>query len=343
MRFLRSSTVDRPWWTLHGLAGTGKTHVLATLAHSLPNSLMCAFTGKAASVLRSRTGLNVSTVHSAIYHFTGMVDDDEGIKRPTFVNKDENYEGKVILLDECSTVGARLAEDLLATGARIIACGDPGQLPPVRDSAFFDEPNLTLVTVHRQALDSPIIRQAHAVRSGGSYKDDGENFRVVRKVEMTADDLVFGGIALVYRNETRRRLNSSRRRAIGIHGTTLRAGEPIMMLRNDHRLALYNGAIYTVAIDRPPGEDLQVIDDAGRRVTVVNPTVEMIDPEYDTHKNEEEWSPLTLAYAATVHKAQGSEWDEVLVVDEYDRDYQKIEFLYTAITRAAKKIVMVKT
>ncbi len=342
MAYLRDPFPERPYFSIEGLAGTGKTEVLAKLAHACPDGIMCAFTGKAASVLRARTGLMVSTIHSALYNYGGQLEDEYGAKRPHFVSKEANFSGRVLLVDEKSTVGNRLGEEMMATGAKIIACGDPGQLPPVRDIAFFDEVDILLRTVHRQAWDSSIIRQAHAVRSGGRYQPDGDDFRVISKSEMTPDDVTFGDIALCYRNETRRRLNVSRRRALGITGKVLRAGEPVMVLRNDHRAGVYNGAIYSVAMDREPGEDLTIMEYGGRLVTLFNTTCEMIDPEFETHKNEDEWSPVTLAYATTCHKFQGSEADNVLVIDEYNKDYQRIEWLYTVLTRAAKRVLVIK-
>lgn len=343
LAYLHDPFSSRPYWSLEGLAGTGKTTVLAALARACPNAILCAFTGKAASVLRSKTGLPVTTCHSAIYNFGGHQEDEWGKKQPLFISKEADFTGNAIFVDEKSTIGARLGRDLLATNAKVIACGDPGQLPPVKDIPFFDECDMSLRTVHRQAWDSAIIRQAHAVRSGGRYEADGDDFRIVAKADMRPEDVSFGDIALCYRNETRRRLNVSRRRALGITGKVLQAGEPVMILRNDHKQGIYNGTVCAVAIDREPGESLTVIEDGGRIVELFNTTCEMIDPEFETHKNEEEWSPVTLAYATTCHKFQGSETSDVLVVDEYHRDYQRIEWIYTAISRAAKRVLVITT
>ncbi len=342
MAYLRDPLPKNPYFSIEGLAGTGKTEVLAKLAHACPDGIMCAFTGKAASVLRARTGLDVSTIHSALYHYGGQVEDEWGVKGPNFISKRANFYGRVLLVDEKSTVGKRLGDEMFATGAKIIACGDPGQLPPVRDVSFFDEKHVLLTTVHRQAWDNPIIRQAHAVRSGKDYRTDGDLFRVITRSEMTPEDVSFGDIALCYRNETRRRLNVSRRRALGITGKVLRAGEPVMVLKNDHALAVYNGAIYTVASDREPGDDLELIEDGGRRVYLFNTSCEMIDSEFETNKNDDAFSPVTLAYATTCHKFQGSETDNVLVVDEYNKEYQRAEWLYTALTRAAKRVLVIR-
>src|ERR1700677_2337285 len=231
--FINSMSPASPYYVLHGLAGTGKTHLMTLLARRY-HAAMCAFTGKAASVLRTRTGMDVSTVHSAIYDFCGLADDEEDTnkKRPIFSDKeDAGLTKKLVLLDECSSVGTRLAEDLLNTGARVIACGDPGQVPPVRDSQFFIDPNTLLTEPHRQAWDSAIIRQAHAIRNTGRYAADGDDFRVIDKA--TENDLRICEIALCWRNTTRVRLNARRREVLGVRGLILREGEPLMCLQND--------------------------------------------------------------------------------------------------------------
>ena len=73
-----------------------------------------------------------------------------------------------------------------------------------------------------------------------------------------------------------------------------------------------------------------------------NVTVEGFDPDFDNRRDDDDWMPVCLGYAATVHKFIGSEDDEVLFIDEYDRADQRREFVYTAITRAAKRIVVVR-
>ena len=65
---------------------------------------------------------------------------------------------------------------MLRTGCKVIACGDPGQLSPVNDERYFVRPDAQLTEIHRQALDSAIIRQAHHVRAGRGYTMDGDDF-----------------------------------------------------------------------------------------------------------------------------------------------------------------------
>ena len=153
-------------FTLHGLAGTGKTTVLASIAREHPEALLCTLTGKAASVLTRKTGAPAQTIHSAFYQLIGKSHDERGRKVLHWKESQRAnaLRRRAILLDECSMVNDAMADDILRTGATVIACGDPGQLPPVVGKQFFDRPDFTLTEIHRQAQESPIIRQAPAAR-----------------------------------------------------------------------------------------------------------------------------------------------------------------------------------
>ena len=140
----------------HGVAGTGKTTVLTAIAKQFPQAKLCAFSGKAASVLRAKSGLNACTVHSLFYKLIDKGVDEKTKKRIlTFarVHADGALVGRVILLDECSMIDSKTANDLLKSGALVIAVGDPGQLPPVHGAPFFNQADITLTTIHRQALE----------------------------------------------------------------------------------------------------------------------------------------------------------------------------------------------
>jgi len=165
-------------FALHGLAGTGKTTVAAHIAASPPGAYLCALTAKAASVLRSKTGLEATTVHSAFYQFVRSIEREGEPPRLEFrpAHLPGSLKRQVLILDECSMISAKEAADILATGITVIAIGDPGQLPPISGEPFFTTASFTLEQIHRQALASPIIRQAHAVRQNGDYAADGTRF-----------------------------------------------------------------------------------------------------------------------------------------------------------------------
>ncbi len=127
----------------------------------------------------------------------------------------------------------------------------------------------------------------------------------------------------------------------GIGGTTIRTGEPIMCLKNDYRLRMFNGAVYETARPRSPGDDLAVVTENGT-VTALNAVVEGFDDGFDALRNEEGYSPFALAYGATIHKAQGSEWANVMVVDECNRADDRRALLYTGVTRASENVLVVR-
>ena len=343
---LLQSFIDDPWPTkpyvvLHGLAGTGKTTLLAATARRYPRIILVAFTGKAAAVLRRKfPGAEVSTLHSVLYHYRGSAPDesDPTVMNPIFQPKGMSLAHQVVMLDECSMISTALAEELLATGARVVAAGDPGQLPPVHGSQFFIEPSVSLTKIHRQAEGSAIIRQAHAIRSTGEYEADGETFRVISRAN--PEDLLSADILLCYRNRTRVRLNARKRALLGLAGP-LKSGEPIMCLRNTHELGIFNGEIYQLMQDVSDDRtSINLVDDRGRVVFVPVATVEGSDPEYETNRYSEIFVPFAPAYASTVHKFQGSECPSVLLLDEADRD--RTRYLYTGVTRASERATVLR-
>ena len=130
------------------------------------------------------------------------------------------------------------------TGVKVLAFGDPGQLGPFDGSTFFDRPNATLKTIHRQALESAIIRQAHAVRLTGKYEPDGKEFQCCEKP--CADDYVMSDVVLCHTHRTRCLLNLKMRRVHGFTGDYPERGELIVCLKNSYRFGIFNGAQYEV-------------------------------------------------------------------------------------------------
>ena len=237
-------------------------------------------------------------------------------------------------------VDSYLAGDLLATGCRVIATGDPGQLPPVRGTRFFDRADAVLRTVHRQALESPILRQAHAVRAGRHYAADGPDFRVQRQVDREA--ILAADVILCWRNATRHALNALVRAHRGLDGPPI-AGERVVCLRNDHRLGILNGACYDLIEDYDALRRVAKLRNERNEVVHVDEChFETIDPPGDPADARDE-HPFGFGYCLTTHKAQGSEWANVIFVDEYDRQEQRREFVYTALTRASERMLVHST
>jgi exodeoxyribonuclease-5 len=220
----------------------------------------------------------------------------------------------------------------------VIAAGDPGQLPPVNEAPFFTTVDVTLRQIRRQAWESPIIRQAMEVRAGRPYRSDGADFQVIG--DFGEAELRWADVVLCWKNATRRRLNSICRRLAGHQAPRPEAGEPLLCLRNAPAYGVFNGGVYTLAADFPPGERMIRLIVDGRIVAIPNVIFAGQRPGFDDFTNEA-ITELDYGYALTVHKAQGSEWRRVLLVDEYQRPDHRREWVYTGITRAARSILVV--
>lgn len=132
--YIASDDPNKLYFNYTGLAGTGKTHVLSELKVNNPERKLCAFTGKASHVLAEKSGMKAQTVHSLFYKLisTSKLDKKgKPILEWTKVYGQNGLAGHVILLDENSMINLEMAADILHSGAKLITCGDPGQLYPV--------------------------------------------------------------------------------------------------------------------------------------------------------------------------------------------------------------------
>ena len=276
-------------------------------------------------------------MHSYFYRLIEANKDKRGreVLRFERQHEDNDLDGA---LDESSMISEDIGRDLLNTGAKIITCGDPGQLPPVKGQQFFHRADFTLSEIHRHALDSPIIRQAHAVRSGGTYTTDGSCFRVAH--DGTDDELLNADAILCWTNRTRDYINNKARRVRGYFQAQPQPGEPLVCLKNAAQFGVFNGGVYTLL--RPFLEnDTQItLDVDGEVITIPRANFRGIPSKLPN--GAEVVTAFDYGYAMTVHKAQGSEWDSVILIDEYRRLEQRKEWLYTGITRAAERILVVR-
>jgi exodeoxyribonuclease-5 len=274
-------------------------------------------------------------------------------------------EAERVVIDESSMVGRSLAQDLLSFDVPVIAQGDPGQLPPVGDVGYFTngKPDFMLTEIHRQAADSPIIKLATRARKGqplesGTY---GES-RVMRQSELTPELAMSADIILCGRNKTRH-LNNARMRALqGFGGEMPQPGEKLVCLRNNHEKGLLNGSLWKVVRCNKYGHRKLSLtvepEDGGIPITVLAHS--QYFTEYGRTETEgwvkrliqaEESIGFEIRDAESfkycsllkVHNAQGSQWDNILVIDEssqFGADAKK--HLYTAITRAVSKVTIAK-
>jgi ATP-dependent exoDNAse (exonuclease V) alpha subunit len=343
---------DRQVFRLFGYAGTGKTTLARHIAESADGEVaFAAFTGKAAHVMRARGCRGASTIHSLIYRMRG--EDENG---PTFVLNDDSAAAKsaLVIIDECSMVDAEIGRDLLSFGTPVLVLGDPAQLPPIAGGGFFteNEPDVMLTEVHRQAADDPIIRMSMIVREGGKL-DSGSwgGSRVVGRDEIEQEEVLEADQVLVGRNNTRRSYNGRIRQLLSRDASVPVAGDTLVCLRNDRRRGLLNGSLWLVDRVRQPRKGLLRYTlspqdgDFGRRRTVVSINPAFFDGTAEALSTPERRrsDEFDFGYVLTVHKAQGSQWDDVILFDEsFAFRENRSRWLYTGITRAATRITVVR-
>jgi ATP-dependent exoDNAse (exonuclease V) alpha subunit len=357
-RWLKAGCAGRQVFRLFGYAGTGKTTLAREFAAGVDGAVLFgAFTGKAAHVMHRKGCEGASTIHSMIYR---LDEDDPMREEPRFVLDHDSAvkDAALVIIDECSMVDEALGRDLLSFGTPILVLGDPAQLPPVKGAGFFTEaePDVMLTEVHRQAAESPIINLATKVRQGGRLEvgEFGEA-RVMTRADVTPDAVLAADQVLVGLNKTRHAYNARIRTLKGIGAAVPTPGEKLVCLRNAKEKRLLNGSLWTVTEapapkkkDRRDGVTPLVVtpDDDGVRERNVEVRVknEFWDGrEADLHwRDKKGTEEFTFGYALTVHKAQGSQWDDVIVFDEastFREDAQR--WRYTAITRAAERLTVV--
>jgi exodeoxyribonuclease-5 len=348
---------------LFGYAGTGKTTLARHFASHMDGQVQfAAFTGKAAQVLRSKGALNARTIHSLIYRPRGeekVADEVTGktSMSPTFALNRQSpvARARLVVVDECSMVDEELGRDLLSFGTPILVLGDPAQLPPISGGGFFTEhePDVLLTEIHRQARDNPIIRLALDVREGREFmRGDYGTAKVIGREDVTQETVLAADQVLVGTNRTRRRYNQRLRELKGFSAAFPQAGDKLVCLRNDPNKGLLNGSLWKVMTSSretvKPGLNLLVSpeeDDPDRgiaKIKLLKAAFE--DPEADIPwSTRKRFDDFDYGYALTVHKAQGSQWNDIVLFDEsFAFRETRQRWLYTAITRAAERLTIVR-
>ncbi|MEO5806185.1 AAA family ATPase [Devosia sp.] len=332
---------------LFGWAGTGKSTLAVHLAQDVKTVKYAAFTGKAALVMRKRGCKGAQTIHSLIY---SLVSEKEG--EPRFVLDPESSaaDADLIVIDEVSMVDEQLGRDLLSFGTKVLVLGDPFQLPPVQGAGFFtaEEPDIMLTEIHRQASDNPIIRLSMDVREGGYLERGryGESL-VVGREDVDRGAVLEADQVLVGRNKTRLQYNDRLRELKGLPFHEPVTGDRMVCLRNNPRKKLLNGQIWIVTeVNRKANGkySLLLADDEGKGEAKVLTHKAFFAGEEDqmAWPERRQYDEFTFGYCLTVHKAQGSQWDNVYLFDEsFVFREERARWLYTGITRAAERITVV--
>jgi exodeoxyribonuclease-5 len=318
-----------------GHAGTGKTLAVREIVRSYPDVVVCAPTGKAAHVLRTKGVDDAVTIHSLIYK---PIVTRQGLEfTPRYLPERID----VAIVDEASMLSSQLVRDLERKVCRVMYVGDHGQLEPIGDDArLMASLDLQLTQVHRQVAGSPIIRFAHHVRRSNFPKTFGDAALVQRggSADLAAFDIVLCG-----RNRKRVEINAWIRKCRGFRGALPEVGEQVICLRNDSDWGVWNGmggkvtAIDTranrisVDTDDGPRHDLPFVSDQfGQERTQVD--------ERDNRRRRAQPTLWDFGYCVTVHKSQGSEWPRVAVLEDVPGSCSPARWRYTAATRASQEL-----
>jgi exodeoxyribonuclease V alpha subunit len=347
---------------LTGGPGVGKTActraIVAEAEEAGLRIALCAPTGRAARRLEEATGHDAQTIHRMLEWMPG--------RDPAF-RPGHPLPVDLAIVDESSMLNLRLIEVLLgglAESTHVVFVGDADQLPPIGAGKPFEDliaseiaPVVRLTQIFRQAARSMITTAAHEINQGRPphlepAEDQDHDFFFIDRanperaldtvVEVVAErapkrfevdpirdvqvlaPMYRGAVGIDALNERlQERLNPRGKRAVG---DRFRIGDRLIQTRNSHELGLMNGSIVFLCADDPDEEEILVDTDEGETLTI---------PYGET-------ATLRLAYAISVHKAQGCEVP--VVVGVCHRSHSRMltrPLLYTAITRARSSCVLI--
>lgn len=324
---------------LSGYAGTGKSCVVQHLARYLDNFAVCAYTGKAADVLRKK-GINAQTIHSLIY----KAHQDESTKKVTFFLA-HNIDCDGIIVDEASMVNKDIYGDLLSFGKPIIFVGDHGQLEPISDNFnLMQNPDYKLETIHRNAGEiaqfAEFIRNGYRPkawehRNGSSKKIKFLNKNNYKEVLTEVDQTICAF------NKTRAEINVATRELLGRTKDLPQISDKIMCLRNNKKNGLFNGMQGHIGWFETKNIIQFVTSTQSFEVKMDLAHFNKI--KYDLDLDRDAPDPFDYAYAITCHRSQGDQFEKILVIDQKCDLWDKVRWSYTAATRAENMIYWVES
>lgn len=286
-----------------------------------------------------------------------------------------------LIIDEYSLLTKKIVDDVLNFNKKVLWCGDEGQLEPINDDPIKlgeylkdDVIEVELKTIHRQEKGCSILDLAYDVRIGRIHlqevKNDGLTItrRDIEKYKFTSESLK-NTVILCWKNNTRYKINTMIRNKLKVKGSLPNPGENMVVLRNNYDYELFNGQQLTI-VEVGDEQECYGLKYITCRVQLNNGYPFPIDiwtnPFYrknnlkynfelsdfykgdNNHIKKTIWDQykklvhLDFGYCMTIHKSQGSQWDNVILIkkDLYGYKGQLNRMLYTAVTRASKNLLV---
>ena len=345
---------------LTGVAGSGKSSILKILVDELELDIsdiaFVAYTGKASLVLTNK-GVPATTIHRLMYIPREVQDPDNPDKMKIMFRKREELPDtiRLVCVDEASMVSNEIQDDLESFGVPVLYIGDHWQLRPVQgDCRIFTEPDVQLNQIHRQAEGNPIIAVSRSIREGRKvpFGMVGGCFMKTGKGKPDPHQMGRANQVICGRNDTRHKINAALRIAKGFDSDLPMVGDKIINLKNNWDVGLVNGHIGHVSAINEVNEALNYIlldfvDENGviySNLKCFISSFRAVERPSIRQKDSLPMFDFNFAYAITCHKAQGSQWDLVYLQEEQFKntsDEEHAKWVYTGVTRAARKLIWV--
>lgn len=371
-----------PYTCISGYAGSGKSTLIKFIIDALnidPDLVgYCAFTGKAANVLKQKGCKNATTAHKLLYYSKSLPNGKFIFTKRKRLENDYS----IIVVDEVSMLPKELWELLLTHKIYVLACGDPEQLPPIdkdADNHVLDNPHIFLDEIMRQAQESEIIRLSMHIRNNmglETFSSSEEQVMIVNKNEVVEGMYTWADQILCAKNATRNNINNIVRK-LNKYPKKPCLNDKVIGLQNHWNFLSSEGAPLTngsmgkmtyikrdklyipkyikeepldVLLTNIETEDGETFYDVVIDYKSITEGIKQLTSKEEYLLNKREDLPpapfeFNYGYAITTWKAQGSEWDKILLFEEnfpFDK-IEKRKFLYTGITRAKEKVVIVKS
>lgn len=365
---------------ISGYAGTGKSTLVRFIIDALPvaKDKVCyaTFTGKAAEVLRKKGNKNTLTLHKLLYNNI-MLPAGGYMRKPK-----PELEYTIVVVDEVSMVPKDMIDLLFSHKCYVICLGDPFQLPPINkdsDNHLLDHPHVFLDEIMRQAAENEIIRVSMDIRQNYRLPEfNGNDVKVVPRKDYDREMLTWADQVLVATNNSRANCNKTVRVMLD-RGPLPEDGDKVVCLENYWETCstngnpLVNGTIgylkkpvldtyitlhlrlqtnpilyMTTDIITEDGDKFCEVYTDQQKLITGSSLLEWKDKYTLAQRKYRigDWIPreLDYGYAITCHKAQGSQWQKVFILEEsfpFTAE-EHARWLYTAITRAEEQVIIVR-